>query len=219
MNKELIVHVNPKSYATEAIKMIRTSVEHSKYDKKASILITSSVPGEGKSFISSNLALSFAQLNKKVILIDCDLRKGRIHNVFKVSNVHGMSDLLTSNEVGKINDFIIKTQYDKLDIIPRGKVPINPSELLTYKVSDIIIDELKGKYDYVIVDGTPLVGLSDSVILSKKVDMTILVSSIDISTTDSLATAKKSLSNANANIIGVVANKVPMNKSKYYEYK
>ncbi|MFI3260276.1 MAG: CpsD/CapB family tyrosine-protein kinase [bacterium] len=219
MNKELIVHYNPKSYSTESIKMVRTSIEHFKTSKSSSILITSSVPGEGKSFISSNLAIAFAQLNKKVILIDCDLRKGRVHKIFDVDNLLGMSNLLVTNEVGKIEDFIIHTEYDKLDIIPRGKVPYNPSELLTYKISDIIIEDLKNKYDVVIVDGTPVIGLSDSIILSKKVDMTVLVSAINTTTTDMLISAKKSLESVECNLIGIVANKAPKNKSRYYEYK
>ncbi len=220
MNKELVVIIDPKGQASEAIKMIRTNIEHCKSNKNSkTLLITSSLPGEGKSFISSNLGVAYAQLNKKVILIDCDLRKGRLHTIFNIDNLKGLSDILKSNEVGKVEDFIVKTETKNLSIIPRGKVPFNPSELLTYKTIDVMLEVLKKEYDVIILDGTPLNGLSDSVILSKKVDMTALVTSIGVSTTETLSVAKKSLSSVDANVIGVIANRVVKDKSSYYKYE
>ncbi len=220
MNKELIVKLNPKTYASEAIKMIRTNLEYiNKTETTKAILITSSLPGEGKSFISSNLATSLAQLNKKVIIIDCDLRKGRLHKIFTFNNKKGMSELLKENELDLIDDYITSTNIDNLDIITRGSIPFNPAELLTYKSLDIVIELLKERYDYIIIDGTPILGLSDSISLAKKVDMTALVSAIGVSTNYSLLNAKKALESVKANVIGVIANKVPRTKERFYKYE
>ena len=133
MNNELILSDLPKSIISEDIRTIRTNLEFSlsDFDEKV-LMITSSLPSEGKTFISSNLAIALAKNDYKVILIDCDLRCGRLHKMFKVTNKNGLSNFI-SNYDGNINlkKYSIKTDIKGLTIITRGTVPPNPSELLS----------------------------------------------------------------------------------------
>ena len=131
MNEELIVDTRPKSNISEDIRTIRTKLKYiCKNQKSKTLLITSSVPKEGKSFISSNLGLTFAGVDETVLLIDSDLRLGRIHKIFNIDNSKGFSDLLISDSVKDTVKYIQESGYSNLYVIPRGVVPPNPSELL-----------------------------------------------------------------------------------------
>ena len=131
MKNELVVYNKPKSNISEDIRTIRTNLQFtsSVQDSKV-LLVTSSVPGEGKSFISANLACAFAQTGETTLIVDCDLRLGRTHKIFNISNSKGLSNLLASSDVLDCADFIKKTSISDLYVIPRGTVPPNPSELL-----------------------------------------------------------------------------------------
>jgi len=211
----------PKSNFAEDVKTIRTNLDFSKVDQNMkTILITSSIPGEGKSFISANLAASFAQNNKKVILIDCDLRKGVIHKRMNVNNV-GLSNLIAKGDLSDLDEYIQESDVKNLDVITRGIVPPNPSELLSSKAFKSIIKLLEGYYDYVILDGPPVTNLPDSLIMSTLVDKTLIVSSIGYTPLSLLQNTKKCLENVNAPIAGIIVNKVPVKKGGYYysDYK
>ena len=131
MKDELVIHTKPKSNISEDIRTIRTNLQFTSSDEESKvILVTSSIPGEGKSFISSNLAAAFAQTGESTLLIDCDLRLGRVHKIFGTSNEKGFSNLLIGQNVVDCADYIKKTSIPDLYIIPRGAVPPNPSELL-----------------------------------------------------------------------------------------
>lgn len=217
-NKEdkLLISVMPKSNFAEDVKTIRTNLDFSKVDQKMkTILITSSIPGEGKSFISANLAASFAQNNKKVILIDCDLRKGVVHKRLKLKNI-GLSNLIAKGDLSKLDEYIQRSDIKNLDVITRGVVPPNPSELLNSKAFKSIINLLEGYYDYVILDCPPVTNLPDSLIMSTLVDKALIVSSIGYTPLSLLQNTKKSLENVHAPIAGVVVNKVPIKKGGYY---
>ena len=115
MENELIVHEKPKSNVSEAFKTIRTNLQFSSVDEEVkSILVTSSIPGEGKSFVSANLAVAFAQAGSKVLIVDCDLRRGRQHNIFKVNNNLGLSNLLIDNTDKKDEKYFHKTEIKNL---------------------------------------------------------------------------------------------------------
>ncbi len=220
MNKELVVHNNPTSVISENLRMIRTNIQFATSGRGGkTILITSSAPGEGKSFISSNLAISFSQLKKKTIIIDCDLRRGRLHRLFNLKNEFGLTTILRSNEISNSSDYITKSGIPNLDILTRGDIPINPSELLNTECIDMLLKTLKDEYDYIILDGVPTTGLSDSIILAKKVDMVVIVSALKTASKELLKNTKKSLESVNANIVGVVVNKVPRTNGAYYNYK
>ena len=217
MKNEIIVDKNPKSSVAEAIRMIRTNIEFSGVDKKVqTILVTSSVPSEGKSFISSNLATAFAQNNNRVLLIDCDMRKGRLHKIFDLDNEKGLSNLLLNKVELEFKNYIKKTSIANLYILPKGIVPPNPSELLNSPKITALLRVLKEKFDYIIMDGTPVNGLTDSIILTKYVDKTIIVAAAGYTKTNELDFTKKSLESVGADIAGIIINKAPDTHSSYY---
>lgn len=219
MKSELIVQNDPKSNVAEALRIVRTNLQFSSVDEKLkTILVTSSVPGEGKSFISSNLAVTFAQNNSKVLLVDCDMRKGRLHKIFNLPNDKGLSNLLIDDINTDIKKYIKKTNIENLSIITMGSMPPNPSELLASAKSKVVIQMLKNKFDYIIFDGTPVTGLTDSIIMASLVDKVVIVSSIGDINVEILENTKQALSNVNANIAGVIANKTPLVNSNYYGY-
>lgn len=219
MKSEIIVENDPKSNVAEALRIVRTNLQFSSVDeKRKTILITSSIPGEGKSFISANLAVTFAQNNYKVLLIDCDMRKGRLHKLFHLNNENGLSNLLIDEINTDLKKYIQKTEIDNLSVITLGTVPPNPSELLASAKHKVVMEMLKNKFDYIIYDGTPITGLTDSIIMASLVDQVVIVSAIGNGNVDLLEKAKKSLENVGANIAGVVANKTPYTNSSYYGY-
>ncbi|MVX65633.1 polysaccharide biosynthesis tyrosine autokinase [Clostridium chromiireducens] len=214
--KGFIVEQKPKSHSSEAYKILRTNIQYSSYNKELkTILITSSVASEGKSTISGNLALSFAQDNKKVLLIDCDLRRPSIHKKFNVSNLIGLSEIL----IGKtdLKEAII-CHNDNLDILTSGMLPPNPAEMLSSNSMSNLITTLKEIYDLIILDCCPLLGITDAQILSTNVDGTILVVQSEKTKKDEVTESKKLLLKVGANIVGVILNRIPRCRHKYYYY-
>ena len=211
-----IVEKKPKSIPAESYRVLRTNIQYSSIDKKIErILVTSSEPGEGKSTTSGNLALTFAQDEKKVLLIDCDLRKPSIHKKFKISNNLGLSNVILDKS--KLSKALVK-RSEYLDILPSGKVPPNPSELLGSKALEELLDELDDVYDVIILDTPPVHAVTDAQILSTKVDGVILVVRAEKTKKDSVIAAKESLQKVNANILGAVLNGGESSRGKYYYY-
>ena len=220
MKNEVIEMNIPTATISEDIRTLRTNLDFSlTANNEKVVMITSSNPSEGKSFISSNLGTCFAQNNKKVLLIDADLRLGRIHKIFNISNKIGLSNLILNyNFEVKYENFIQKTNVNGLFVIPRGVVPPNPSELLgTEKFGDILHD-LKKIFDYIIIDATPINGLSDALILTKNVDEVVIVCKYGKTDLSDIEECKKALLNADAKIAGVVINSMPKTKNKYGYY-
>ena len=219
MKDELFVISKPKSNISEDIRTIRTNLQFASADEDSKVLlVTSSIPGEGKSFISSNLATAFALNGEKTLLIDSDLRLGRVHKIFTVSNKVGLSNLLVEPDVLDCADFIAKTAVDNLYVIPRGTVPPNPSELLNSSNTRKMIDFLKEKFDHIIFDGCPINGLPDSLILAGLVDRVIIVVSANYCKIDELEDTKKALEKIDAKIAGIVVNRTVHTKRGKYSY-
>lgn len=219
MDTELIVDKNPKSPISEAIKNIRTNLQFSSVDGEVkNILVTSSAAGEGKSFISSNLAVAFAKLGHKVLIVDCDLRLGRQHKIFNVSNESGLSNLLITDVSKKYKSFIQNTDVENVSILTRGVVPPNPSELLASDKNKQLVKLLSKKFDYIIWDGVPIMGLTDSRIMADLVDKIVIVSAYKITPLELLKNTNDSLGNFKNKIAGVVLNGVPMKGNHYYYY-
>lgn len=215
---DLVVEKKPSADTSESIRNLRTNLQFASVDASLkTLLVTSSLPGEGKSFISANLAVSFAQTGKKVLLVDCDLRKGRQHKIFEVDGKKGLSNLLIDN-INEFPKYVIKTKIENLSIIPRGTFPPNPSELLNSNKNAKLIELLKKTYDLVILDGAPCSGLSDSLILAALVDKVLLVSLLNRTPKTILKNTKKDLEQIGANIAGGVINNVSIKSSAYGRY-
>ncbi|GAA0753115.1 CpsD/CapB family tyrosine-protein kinase [Clostridium sartagoforme] len=211
-----IVEKEPKSIAAESYRTLRTNIQYSSFDKEYKvIMVTSSEPGEGKSTTAGNLALCLAQGEKKVILVDCDLRKPSLHKKFKISNIVGLSDVM----IGKEELATAMHRYNNnLVILTSGKIPPNPSEMLSSKAMTTLLDALKKNFDYIILDTPPVQAVTDSQILATKADGAILVVRAERTKKDSVQNAISLLKKVNANIIGTVLNGLDNSRNKYYYY-
>ena len=229
MRKELIVHKNPKSPNSEIFRTLRTNIQFMNTNKKLkTLLVTSTFPGEGKSWVASNLAVTFAQAGKKVILIDADMRKGRQYRIFEISPKPGLSNYLSETEIdenGKATknagEYVQETGVENLYVIAAGNVPPNPSELLVSPQMLKLLEDLKEICDLVIIDGTPCELVADSIILSRIVDSCIIITAHKITKKDALERVIKNIRNVGGKLAGVVINKVPVSKGygqKYYYY-
>ncbi len=210
----LLVDKEPKSSAAESYRGLRTSLEYSSIDKELKhIVVTSSEPGEGKSTVVCNLSSVIAQNNKKVIILDCDLRRPTIHKKFGISNSIGLTEYI----VGK-NDLnsIIQELNENLNIITSGKIPPNPSEVLSSKTMENLLKVLSERYDYIILDTPPLTVVTDSQILAGKCDGTILVVRAEATSKESIIKAYKELEKVRANVLGSVLNGIKGDKVYYY---
>ena len=208
---------DPKSYYAEAFRTIKTNIKYSSADKhKKVILVTSTEAGEGKSTISSNLALSLSQDNKKIVIVDGDLRKPSIHKQFRIS---GSSAGLTEVLIGEQSLSSVKFKINPyLDAITSGHIPPNPAELLASEEMEKLIKNLKEEYDYVIIDTNPIGLVADAQILSSKVDGVILVARYEKTKKENLFNCKKMIDQVGGNTIGVVLNGIDEKKGKYYYY-
>ena len=222
MSTDLIINVNPKSIFSEAIKTIRTNLAFSNIDKEMKVILTTSPQsGDGKSFITANLAVAYAQEGKKVLVVDCDLRKGRQHEIFEVMNLTsgGYSNLILNykDEI-KLNKYIVGTTNKNIDLLPTGPTPPNPVELLVSENNKKLMKQLREKYDIVLLDCPPVLGLSDTMIMTKYSDANVIVVSSRRTKIESLDKAKKVFAQANAKITGVIINRASVKDNSYYSY-
>lgn len=219
---ELVAFEDPKSTISETFRTLRANLAFTQTNKKMkNILLTSSEMSEGKSFVSANVAVTFAKADKKVIIVDADMRKGRQHNIFKVVNTQGLSNCLSalddsdSMNLENLARYIKTTKVPNLHIMTSGDRPPNPAELISSSRMTDLLKLLNKVYDVVIIDGTPSMIVSDSIILSKFVDTTIVVAACRSTKIESLQKVKKSIENVGGKIAGVILNKVPMSEKAY----
>lgn len=221
-SKDLIITKNPKSIFAESIRSIRTNLAFSSLDKEMKVLInTSPEAGDGKSFVTANLAIAYAQEGKKVLLIDADLRRGRQHEIFGVLNVTsgGYSNLMLNyNDEIDLDKYICKTDEKNIDILPTGPTPPNPVELLGSENNKKLINKLKKRYDLIIMDCAPIIGLSDSVILAALSDANLITVSAKKTKMESLERVKKLFDQSNLKISGVILNNALVSGNGYYSY-
>lgn len=207
----------------EAFKALRTNISYmlDNTSRGHVLMITSSIPGEGKSNISVNLSITLGQDSKKVILLDCDMRKGTLHRYLNVPpTALGLSSVLTGE--CKLGEAIYKISSG-FDFIPVGILPTNPSELIGGRNMSKLLNELSKVYDFVICDTAPVNAVSDTSVLCRFVDGTILVVSHNEVSRNTVLSAKEQLEASNANILGVVLNKYDAkvtgaDYSNYYSY-
>lgn len=211
---------NPKAVVSEAFRSLRTNIQFANIDKKLkTIVVTSSSSGEGKTTIICNLAVSIAQSEKSILLIDCDLRKPRVHKTFGISNIEGLTNILMGER--RLEDVRYKGDKDiqSLSIITSGPIPPNPSELVGSHRMREFLEDMKYQFDIVLIDSPPVNIVTDSAILSTLVDGTIIVIEAGKTEIGAAVNCKESLDKVNANIIGVVINKIPVKGDSYYNYR
>ncbi|MDR3668319.1 MAG: polysaccharide biosynthesis tyrosine autokinase [Ignavibacteriaceae bacterium] len=217
---EFIVAEKPDAMPSEAFKALRTRVQFSKVGKNVlkTILVTSAAPGEGKTVVSVNLAGAFAQDGKKTLLIDADLRKPRIHNMFNKLKSPGFTDYFFENAA--LNDIITPTQLENLSIVSTGTLPPNPSELLGSKRMIDFLREMREKYDIVILDSAPIIAVTDTEILSRLVDAAMIIVSTDSTQLNLVEKAVHLIKNDQSLFLGTVLNKFSYKAGygSYYKY-
>ncbi|WP_214825765.1 CpsD/CapB family tyrosine-protein kinase [Exiguobacterium algae] len=215
--RSLITLTNPQSPISEQYRTIRTNLQFTALGEKLqTIVVTSASPGEGKSTTASNLAVVYAQLGKRVLLIDCDMRKPTVHFTFQLPARFGLSTVLAKRVT--FDRSVQSTQVSKLHLLPAGPIPPNPSELLASDMMTEILEDVKKHYDLIILDAPPLMQVADSRILASQADGTILVVSSDNSNRDYVVKAKEQLVMSGAHMLGVVMNKLEKGKDRHYHY-
>jgi capsular exopolysaccharide synthesis family protein len=215
--RPLITLNNPKSPISESYRALRTNIQFSSIDHDIRIImVTSAGPGEGKSTTAANLAVTYAQSDKQVLVIDSDLRKPTMHHTFSVSNRSGISNILTGQSKSK--DVISETSVPNLFLLPSGPIPPNPSEMLNSKRMKDLITELLQHFDYIVIDTPPALAVTDAQIVSTLCDGVLLVVDADSVKSGPAMKAKANLDHVQARILGVVLNNMDRDQKEYYYY-
>lgn len=218
--RKIISVTNPKSPVSEAFRTLRTNISFSSVDKELKvIMVTSATPAEGKSTTIMNLAVTYAQAEKKTVIVELDLRKPTVHKSLQISNRYGITNVLTRSV--QLNEVIQETKIHNLYAITSGLIPPNPSELVGSKALKNIIEQLREEFDVVLLDTPPILAITDSQLISANTDGVIVVADSGKVKRNDLQAAKERLELVNANILGVVLNNVKRStkdNSYYYYY-
>lgn len=217
--KNLITKNNPKAPATEAFRELRTNLQYLGVDRELkTIVVTSPTMGDGKTVTAVNLAVTLSRAGNKVLIVDADLRKPKVHLYFGIENKEGLTNLLTSDkDKNKINT-VKFDENSNLQILTSGPVPPNAAEMLNSKRMTHLLERLKEEYDIIIIDTPPIGQVTDAAILAGVTDGTILVLASNETRIEITKRAKKALDSVNANIIGVVLTKIDNKRISYYSY-
>jgi tyrosine-protein kinase Etk/Wzc len=216
---KIIVHEHPKSAISESMRSIRTNMEFIHPESKAKVYsFTSTIGSEGKTFISTNMAALIAMAGKKVVIIDMDLRKPKVHKAFgQDSSICGMSTLLINKH--NLNDCIVKSDFENLDYIGAGPVPPNPSELILRKTYDEILGQLKEIYDVILIDTPPIGIVTDGLLVMQKADIPIYVFRANYSKLSFIDNVNRLMATGRFPNLTVVLNNVSTRKNGYgYSY-
>ena len=216
--RPLIVHADPQSPRSESFRTLRTNLQFIEVDDNTrTFVVTSSMPGEGKSTTTANLALALADAGQTVILVDADLRKPKVAEYMNLDGGVGLTDVLIGR--ADLVDAVQQWGTNSLYVLPAGQIPPNPSELLGSKAMSTLIKELQAEFDWVIFDAPPLLPVTDAAVLSKHVAAVIIVASVAKSTTrHQLETAVQLLETVDVEVGGVVLTMVPTRGADAYGY-
>lgn len=213
--KPKLVALNKNSAYSEVFRMLISNIKYSKKNKKK-ILVTSSKPGEGKSWVTSNLAVTYAKSGKKVLLIDADMRRGKQHAIFKLNNAKGLSNIIEDNqEEINLQEYINESMIENLDIITKGSANIDYSKLLFSDALEKILKVAEEKYEYILLDGTPSCLVADDMMLSNLVDSTLIVVKYNNTTVNELKKIKTRIERTGGDILGTVINQISGISKKY----
>lgn len=215
---ELTVHMRPTSGLTEAARAIRTNIVFMSPDNPhKTLLITSAVPSEGKTTVACAIATTMAQAGQRVVLVDCDLRRPRLHSVFRRRNDFGVTSALLDRKVQ--DDIVFETEVPNLWLAPTGPIPPNPAELLHSEAFRGVLSRLQERFDRVIIDSPPIIAVTDATVLSTLVDGVIVVVRASTTTKDLVRRALKSLRDVGSQLVGVVLNAADVEDDSYSAYK
>jgi protein-tyrosine kinase len=215
--RSLISHIKPKSPISEQYRTIRTNIQFSSVDRDIrSIMVTSSLQGEGKSTTTANLAVVFAQQGKKVLLVDADLRKPTVHYTFRLENHIGLTNVLTKQTTLQLS--VQTSDVDNLSILTSGPIPPNPAELLGSGMMEELLAEIYNQFDVVIFDTPPVLPVADAQILANQCHGVVMVVKSGQTNKDAAQKAKELLMAAKGKLLGVVINQREQSDGNYYYY-
>ena len=216
MTNDLITLTDARSPRSEAYRSLRTNLEFSSLDEPLqSLLVSSASPNEGKSTTLANLGVINAQADKRVVLLDCDLRRPRLHELFGLSNNVGVSTaLLEPDDILPLQD----TEITNLQVMTSGPLPPNPADLLASKRMDALLEQLTEQADMVLLDAPPVIAATDAALLATKVDGVLLVVSAGATKREHAERAKDLLEKVNANVVGAVLTNASVDSSAYGSY-
>lgn len=216
----IIVQEETKSPIAEAYRILRTNIGYCKVDGQlGTLMFTSSGPGEGKSLTIANTAVALAMTGKRVIIVDCDLRKPVQHKIFNIGRHGGVTNILANSDA-RFEDFIRETEVKNLFLLASGPIPPNPSELLGSDRMSELITYLKDKFTYVIFDVSPVIAVTDACVLASKLDGVVLVLDTSTIRPEMAQKAKELLLKAKGQLLGVLLNRIEIQEdhSAYYYY-
>jgi capsular exopolysaccharide synthesis family protein len=214
----LQTHLKPNDPFSESYRHLRTNIQLSKTTDNQVFLLSSALSGEGKTISSLNLAISFSQLEKKTLIVDCDLRRPKLHKIFNLPNQVGLVTALVKKK--PITELISPTKVPNLYLLSSGPLPPNPAELIASQRMKEVIAEFKRTFDFIIIDTAPLLAVTDASILGNLVDSLIFVSQASSTSRDEVARALQTLSQNQIKPLGTLFNNYDFSKGKkYYGYK
>lgn len=214
----LVVLNKPSSVVSEQFRTVKTNIQFSMVDETLrTIVVTSAGPAAGKLTIAANLAATFASNEKKVLLVDADLRKPTVHKTFKVRNNDGLTTLLTDRNAS-LEEVIYRTHSDGLYVLTSGAIPPNPAELLASKRMEEIRQEMLDYFDLVIFDTPPLLAVTDAQVMASKSEGVIFVIPKGQANKEEVIKAKDLLEKVQANVLGAILNRVDKSDDSYYYY-
>jgi capsular exopolysaccharide synthesis family protein len=218
--KNLITKNDPKAPASEAFRELRTNLHYISVDKELkTIVVTSPSLGDGKTVTAVNMAVTLAKSGEKVLIVDADLRKPKVHYYFGIKNAEGLTNMLTEDKESKKLKTSSIDGVPNLSILPSGPIPPNPAEILSSNRMRQMLENLKSEYDVIIIDTPPVGQVTDAAILAGITDGAVLVVASAQTRIDMAKRAKKALNSVNSNIVGTVLTKLDMGRASYYNYK
>jgi len=223
---DTVVAFSPKSNAAEAYRSLRTNItfallndEFGGVEQGAILLVTSANPAEGKSCVAANLAIAMAQSGSKTLVIDCDFRRPVMHKIFNIKeSEYGFADMITNVKNSNLKKGVQPTNVPNLFVIPCGKIPNNPSELLSSSLTRMLLQALAEQYDKIVLDSPPINTVTDPVILSRLADGVVFILRASETRREAAQRAAEQLRAADAPMLGAVLNSVDLEKDKYYYY-
>ena len=215
---DLVVNENPKSTIAESFRAVRTNLQYMLTGSHGKVIsVNSTNPGEGKSFTAINLGIILAMNSKKVLLIGADMRKPRLHKVFNLSNQHGLSTYLIG--LDSLNDIILNTEVENLYLIPSGPIPPNPSEILSKPDLKVLVEEVRSKFDYIIIDNAPTALVTDAQIISHLTDLNIFVLRYAVSHKNEIDIINQYVNQKIMEKVAILVNDIKTNSFGYSYYK